>query len=233
MRKNVSSARLSPSWERLRFSTLSLAAGWLAPLVLPGYFTSLRTRVLHADRPEALRQAGRSIIFILWHEHLLLPLYLHRGQGITVLVSQHRDGELVSRLLHRLGYRTVRGSSTRGGGAAYRRLLNLLLSGRAEVAITPDGPLGPRRRAHAGAGRLALESGAAIVPISVVGSRVRRLNSWDRFLLPLPASRVVINYGQPLCWEPAPPREVLTRRLAELQAALQAAEQEALAWLHG
>ena len=206
---------------------------WLAPWILPTYVSALRAKVIHGDRVKHLREAGRSIIFVLWHEHLLLPLYLHRGQGITVLVSQHRDGELLAGLLHRLGYHTVRGSSTRGGSAAYRVLLSCFQAGRAEVALTPDGPRGPRRMPHPGAVRLALETGATVVPVSVAGCWTIRLNSWDRFLVVLPTSRATVLYGEPLNWGKDPECRTLGRRLEELEAALNAAEQEARRWLDG
>ena len=142
-----------------------------------------------------LRRKNQTFIILLWHENMILPLYANRYAKIHVLVSQHFDGEIISRVLHAVGYRTVRGSSTRGGFGAFLEMKEKLK--RYEVGITPDGPRGPRRKVKLGAVKLASETSTPIVPVGVASSRNRRLNSWDKFLLVLPFSRCELVYGEP------------------------------------
>jgi len=133
----------------------------------------------------------------------MLPLvYTHRGRGIVVLVSRHRDGEWIARTIERLGFRTARGSSTRGGEAAVRELLERS-SDRTPIAITPDGPRGPAGRVKPGLLYLASRTGWPIVPVATAARRAWMLGSWDRFRVPLPFTHVHVAYGQPL---DVPPR---------------------------
>ncbi|MDQ6717600.1 MAG: lysophospholipid acyltransferase family protein [Gemmatimonadota bacterium] len=145
---------------------------------------------------ESLRDQRRPFIFSLWHGQLLPLLWHHRNERIAVLISEHRDGELVARLAQSLGYRLIRGSSTRGGERALLGLVRDLRDG-GEVAITPDGPRGPAFKYAPGALIAAQRSGAAILPIAAHATRAWRLRSWDRFLIPKPFARVTVAYGNP------------------------------------
>lgn len=147
--------------------------------------------------PAALAPA----VYVAWHEHLLPLALLHREQGVRALVSRHRDGEILARVLDRLGYRTVRGSSTRGGGPGLRRMIEAGRSGET-LAFTPDGPRGPARRCKPGAVRAAAETGLPVVPLAAAATSARRLGSWDRFLVPAPAARVYVARGDGI---PVPP----------------------------
>jgi len=152
----------------------------------------------------------RHVVYALWHEHLLPLAYLHRGQGAAALVSRHRDGEILARVLGRLGYETARGSTTRGGPSGFRELVRAGRSGRA-LAVTPDGPLGPRRRADRGAARAAAAAGLDLVPVAAAARPAWRLSTWDRFLVPAPGARVWVAHGELL--DPSDPDA--TRRLEE------------------
>lgn len=153
-----------------------------------------------------LRAEGRPLILSLWHGHLLPLVYHHRGEGVHVLISEHRDGEIIARIAERLGLRTVRGSTTRGGGRALLSLVRVL-EGGGEIAVTPDGPRGPARRYQAGVLVAAQRAGVPIIPIGVHAARGWRLNSWDRFLVPAPFARITVAYGPPTCVEAGSPRE--------------------------
>lgn len=155
-----------------------------------------RFEIRNAAALESLRDQRRPFIFSLWHGQLLPLLWHHRNQGVAVVISEHRDGELVARLALSLGYRLIRGSSTRGAGRALLGLVRELESGN-EVAVTPDGPRGPAFRYASGALVAAQRSGAAILPVAAHASSAWRLGSWDRFLIPKPFARVTIAYGQP------------------------------------
>jgi lysophospholipid acyltransferase (LPLAT)-like uncharacterized protein len=176
-----------------------LGAGLLRTL-----FATTRVRREGLGPVESMRAEGRPVVFALWHGHLLPLLHFHRNLGIVTLVSQHRDGEHVARVLEVSGFGTVRGSSTRGGAQGLRGLIRKAREGH-DVAITPDGPQGPRRRFKPGALLVSRLTGHPIVPVAAGISRAWSLGSWDRFLVPKPFATVRIAYGTPVF---VPRREV-------------------------
>ena len=158
--------------------------------------TTWRIRLVNAQGLNALRETKRGFIFSLWHGQLLPLLWHHRGEGVLVLISEHRDGEMVARAAASLGYGLIRGSSTRGGDRALISLARELQAGR-EVAVTPDGPKGPAGKYAPGALVAAQRSDSFILPVGVAVDRAWRLRSWDRFMIPKPFARVTIAYGEP------------------------------------
>ncbi len=173
---------------------------------------SWRMRIEHEERWRPLHDSGRPHVFLLWHEVLLPLLWHHRGQDIAIVVSENRDGQYLADFARTLGYRAVRGSSSRGGARALLGAVRELRSGRA-VAFTPDGPRGPRRELKAGVVAAAQRGGGIIVPIHARADREWRLDSWDRFLIPKPAARVTVTYGRP--FEVAPGDDGLATGLRE------------------
>jgi lysophospholipid acyltransferase (LPLAT)-like uncharacterized protein len=155
-----------------------------------------RIRVVNGDYVRDLREARHSFIFALWHGQLLPLLWHHRGEGVLVLISEHRDGELVARAAQSLGYGLIRGSSTRGAERALISLVRELQAGH-EVAITPDGPRGPAATFASGALVAAQRSNSFILPVAASADRAWRLRSWDRFMIPKPFARVTVAYGAP------------------------------------
>jgi lysophospholipid acyltransferase (LPLAT)-like uncharacterized protein len=172
---------------------LATKLGWLI-LVLLG--KTWRIKLVGRPAIDSLMRDRRSHLFALWHGRIVVPIYVHRGEGITAMVSLHTDGEMIARTLHRLGYRTVRGSSTRGGNQAFHDMLAVLKQGQVG-AIIPDGPKGPRHHLKPGALYLAQQTGTYIIPVSFAASRKIEFPSWDRFVLPLPFSKNVMIYGTP------------------------------------
>jgi lysophospholipid acyltransferase (LPLAT)-like uncharacterized protein len=165
-----------------------------------------RYRVINGEPLRVLREAGKPVILSLWHGQMLVPLWHHRGQGIAILISEHRDGEIIARVAEALGLRTVRGSTSRGAGRALVGLTRELTEGH-DIAITPDGPRGPRESFAPGALVAAQRAGAPIVAIGVHAPRAWQLGSWDRFVIPKPFSRVHIAYSDPAYVDAASPRE--------------------------
>lgn len=152
-----------------------------------------------------LRAEGVPIIFALWHNQIMmLPYYyihLLKGGKVVTLISLSRDGELISRVVRRLGFEIVRGSSSRRGGQAFMDLAGLVSEGY-DVGITPDGPRGPRFEVQPGAPALASRTGARIVPIAYDVDRKKVLKTWDAFKLPLPFTRGRIVLGEPFSIAP-------------------------------
>lgn len=173
---------------------------------------SWRISAEYEERWRPLYDAGRPYVFLLWHEALLPLLWRHRGQGIAIVVSEARDGQYLADLALSLGYRTVRGSSTRGGARALLGAVRELHAGHA-VAFTPDGPRGPRRELKPGVIAAAQRGGGVIVPLHAEAQAAWRLDSWDRFMIPKPLARVRIIYGRP--FEVGPGERGLAAGLAE------------------
>jgi lysophospholipid acyltransferase (LPLAT)-like uncharacterized protein len=140
---------------------------------------------------------GKPLIFTFWHGRLLMMPTRHRGKGVAIPISLHQDGELISRTVRYFGFRSIRGSTTRGGFSAMREMLKTSEDGY-DIAITPDGPRGPRYRVQNGTIELARRTGMTIIPLTFNASRKKVFRSWDRFLLPYPFSRGVFIFGKPL-----------------------------------
>lgn len=194
---------------------------------LGGWLIRILSRLVrfrhHGEGPMRAREkAGERSLIAFWHRHLLLMPNCYRGEKVTVLISRHRDGEIVARATDWLPRISVsRGSSTRGGAAAVRQLLRRVREGY-DLAITPDGPRGPVRVAKPGAVQVAALAGIPVIPVALAASRRKLFRSWDRFVLPLPGATVHFVYGEPWWVErgrdPDEPAWELTRRLCELEA---------------
>jgi lysophospholipid acyltransferase (LPLAT)-like uncharacterized protein len=178
---------------------------------------SWRYRLRGAEHLGAVRAAGRPFIFVLWHSRILPLLYLHRGEGIVLLISRHRDGGYLADLAEGWGYRSVRGSSKRGGEIGLLGLVRALQDG-ANAAVTPDGPRGPAERVQPGALAAAQHSGAVLVPIGARPSAAWWLRTWDRFCIPRPFARIDVAYGVPL--DVGPGKDNVRRTVPELERAL-------------
>lgn len=172
--------------------------GRLIALYIELVFRTGRWEVVGGDIPGRYWDADIPFIMAFWHGRLLMmPHAWRRGRRVSMLISQHRDGQLIARAIAHYDVGTIAGSSTRGGMAALRAMLKALKSGE-YVGITPDGPRGPRMRASAGLINLARLSGAPIIPATFSARRRRVLGSWDRFVVALPFSRGVYVWGRPI-----------------------------------
>ncbi len=144
-------------------------------------------------------RAGRPVILSIWHGRLLLMPYLFKGVNKPpyALISDHRDGQLISKSASWFNVRTVHGSTAKGGARALKEMLRLARDGHT-LFITPDGPRGPRMQATSGVVDVARISGLAIIPCTISTSHGRFAKSWDRFLLPYPFGTIHILFGAPV-----------------------------------
>jgi lysophospholipid acyltransferase (LPLAT)-like uncharacterized protein len=162
-------------------------------------FATLRVRV--TDEAGVLRQSPDfPLIFTFWHNRILAitPTFLRHypggRRGVSVLTSPSRDGEILARVVGHFGMGSVRGSSSRRGFAAVRECLQILEQG-ADLAITPDGPRGPRYQMGPGLVLLLQQSNARMVPTHARFHSALRLKTWDHFTIPLPFSRIDVTIG--------------------------------------
>jgi lysophospholipid acyltransferase (LPLAT)-like uncharacterized protein len=193
---------------------------WLGASVIRLLASTWRMETINGAELDAARRAGTRVIFALWHGELLPLLWHQRGENVAIVISEHRDGEIIARIAESLGYATVRGSSSKGGSRALIGLMREIDAGR-DGAITPDGPRGPARIFAPGAAIAAQRTGALIAPIRAQASRAWRLRSWDRFLIPKPFARVRVSFG-PLTGVIADSPRDAARHAERLQAILDA-----------
>ncbi len=184
------------NWSELRFRLV----GHLGRGILGSYFPFVRCGKEGAEHFQQFRRQGKPFIFVFWHGQMLPLIHHHRNEGIVVLVSEHSDGEYITRVIHRHGFGTARGSSTRGGVKGLKGILRAAREGKV-LGFTPDGPKGPRHEFKWGALVAAQLTGLPLVTISVGADRAWYLKSWDRFMIPKPFSSLRIRYGAPR-WVP-------------------------------
>jgi len=153
-----------------------------------------RMRVTHDDAVRTARATNTPIVFSLWHGQMLPLLYAHRDEGVTVLISEHADGEIIARIATDFGFRTVRGSTSRGAARALLGLSRVLEDG-GELAITPDGPRGPAKSIAPGVGVVARRAGVPVIAAAASASKAWRLKSWDKFMIPRPFATVHVAYS--------------------------------------
>ncbi len=171
---------------------------FLASLYIRLAFHSGRWSVVGGEIPKRFWDDGKPFILGFWHGRLMMmPYCWDPKKTIHMLISQHRDGQLIARTVGHFGIKTAAGSSTRGGAQALRTMVKAL--GRGEyVGITPDGPRGPRMRASEGVVSVARLSGVPVIPAAFGCNRGRVISSWDRFLVAWPFTRGVIVWGEPI-----------------------------------
>jgi lysophospholipid acyltransferase (LPLAT)-like uncharacterized protein len=197
--------------------TLAAYAGsWLVRLLIG----SLRFRYL-AGGPVVQPHApglGQRYLYCFWHENMLLLAYHFGRPDVLVLISQHADGQLIAEICRHLGFGLVRGSTTRGGIEALRQMVR---AGRdAHIAITPDGPRGPRREVQPGLIYLASRTRLPIVAVGIGYRRPWRMRSWDRFAVPRPGTCARCVTGEPIRVPENAGREELEQYRLRVQATL-------------
>ena len=165
----------------------------LGALLIRVLYASLRVRHARAHHADDTPQ----FILAFWHECVLMSLHSRWRVPTKAIISRSKDGEIVAGVLERYGAETARGSSSRGGEIALREVLRDIRSGK-NISLTPDGPKGPRRVVKEGVVFIAQASGLPIVPFHFTAKRKTLLRSWDRHIVPMPFSRALYVYGEPI-----------------------------------
>lgn len=192
-------------------------AAYFAALLLKAIARSVRWQEEGTGHVRSLKEAGTPMLMAFWHGRLaMIPAAYARvgGQRVKILISEHRDGEFIAQTMAHWGYEAVRGSTRRSAIKGARGMLRAARQGY-DLAITPDGPRGPRECLQEGVLELARWTGLPIVPVCFAASRAWRFSSWDGFLLPKPGSRILVQWGEPI-WVPAAASEAQLQDLRGL-----------------
>src|SRR6184192_1409231 len=186
-----------PSWRASRSrriqARLIAAVGYRAVACLGA---TLRWRTEGLEHFETIARSGRQPVMAFWHGRILPATYFFRRRGIVVITSENFDGEWIAGIIERFGYRTARGSTSRGARKALLQLTREMAAGR-PAGFTVDGPRGPARIAQPGAVWLAKATGNPVVPFHLEADRHWSLNSWDRTQIPKPRATVALVVGEP------------------------------------
>jgi lysophospholipid acyltransferase (LPLAT)-like uncharacterized protein len=185
---------------KLKDRLLIAIAPPLAALIIRLLYWTIRTETIGGENVRPLWAKDEQVILSFWHDQLLLMVLGYCGPGAKILISASKDGELIARTMRYFGQDAVRGSSSRGGRAAFKALLKLTEE-KVDLVFTPDGPKGPRHELKDGIVQLARMSKRSVVPMAFVCSRGHRFGSWDRFLLPYPFGRGVYSFGKPVIFD--------------------------------
>jgi len=193
----------------------------LAALLIKTLMITCRRVIVVGDQKaeQALADAGGKAVYVTWHQRMSYHFHYFGSRHVTMMISQSRDGEYAARVAQWLGFRNVRGSSTRGGTLAMRQLIREIERGHT-AGILADGPLGPPRVAKIGSVILAQKTGAPMIPVLWGADRCWILNTWDRYLVPKPFAKIALRYEDPI-WVPSDAkREDLERYRLQLERQL-------------
>ena len=194
--------------------------------------STIRWETEGLENLRSIESTGKLPIFCLWHDRIFAGTYFLRDRGIVVITSQSLDGEYIARFLKRLGYGTVRGSSTRGGVKALVEMIRCMRAG-VSMAFTVDGPRGPRYEAKKGAVLLAKKTGNPMVPFGVESARFWNVKSWDRMQIPKPFTRARFIVADPIHVREDADDDEITSKTMELQSSLDAIVSRGRKWRDG
>ena len=160
-------------------------------------------KVVNGDLEAERAETGQGCVYVTWHQRLFNLYFLRYRRPITIMISRSKDGELATGVVYRLGFATVRGSSSRGGATAMYQLIEAMRNRPSICAgMLGDGPKGPARKLKMGTLKIAQATGAPVLPFAYSAKRHKLFASWDRFMLPLPFSPLVVIFGEPLLVPP-------------------------------
>ncbi len=160
--------------------------------------TTYRLRLMDQEHETRVLSQYGSIVYASWHQRFFPGITFFSGRKpIAIMISQSRDGELIAKVTRRLGWHPVRGSSSRGGMEALGRLKALALQGY-KIGHIVDGPRGPFGKIKPGLISIAQFTGVPVVPVCISAQNTWTFNSWDRFMVPKPFSRILIRFGKPV-----------------------------------
>ncbi len=190
-------------FKRLKFIIYTRPFIMFAYYFIRVYSLTFRLKIENEDQWQVLLKEKKTILPCTWHQQFFSAIHHYKTYAKYnpgLMISQSRDGDLISGVANRTGWHTPRGSSSRGGKQAMDAMIDHLNEYGFGAHIL-DGPRGPMGKVKAGIIKMAVETNAVIVPFYTSADRAWFFNSWDRFMLPKPFSRVCISFGTPICMD--------------------------------
>ncbi len=181
------------------------------PLIINIYLKTLRIKINNFPDP------GLNHIYIFWHSKMLAGWWLFKDRNAAALVSQSKDGDILTNVLNNWNYKVVRGSSSKGSKDALLQITSLVKQNHSAV-ITPDGPRGPAKEIKNGALIISNKCGVPVVPVRIIYSKKKILKSWDKFEIPFPFSKCIVDFGSNHLYEKYLDEDDLTRLKKDLSS---------------
>ena len=216
-RESTESVRLFSLGERMKIWLIS----WAGFIFIRVIGVTLRYKTF--IEPGCIHDSygtGPPAIWCFWHRAVMPATYRFRNKGLAVMTSRSFDGEYIARIIQKLGFRAVRGSSSRGAVGALLGMRQQLEQGHG-VVFTIDGPRGPRYVAKAGPVLLAKKTGVPINCFYVAVEHAWILNSWDRMIIPKPFSRAMVYASGPMCVPAGATEEQMSALHQQMQETLE------------
>ena len=208
--------------KRIKKKLVAWLGPWFAYWTIRFLGLTMRFEEVNPEIPRSFTEKGIPGIGAFWHGRLLMMPFIYKGKKLSFLVSPHRDGQVVGKALVRFGFEPILGSTSRNAFSGFKKMVKAHKNG-SDIAIVPDGPVGPRYRVQIGVIELARLTGRPVVPLTFSASKRKTLRTWDQFLLPYPFSKGVFIWGEPVYVDPNGDRThleekrlLLERRLNEL-----------------
>lgn len=198
-----------------------------ASFLVNAILNTVRIRTRNQEVLHNLQKEGRNFVMSFWHGSMVIGWYLHKNHNCSALVSKSKDGDVLTHVLEKWGYKVVRGSSHVGGNEALVMLLDLIEQNYS-VAVTPDGPTGPIHKMKAGAVIVAKRENVPLILVGIGSSRKIVFKSWDKFEMPLPFSRGLVVYSDPIYIEQNLNYDDTNKKILECEEILNRIQKEAV-----
>ena len=181
---------------------------------------TIRCRNNSPENEDYFKNLSGQYILTLWHSRIFYLFYYFRNRpDLNLLISPSEDGDLLARLAVLMGYSVIRGSTYKNSFTAARQLIAVLKKNK-NIIVIADGSRGPRHKAQPGTVVLARITGSPLIPMTYKAERKFELDSWDRFLLPLPFTKCTLDFGKPLLLPKNADKEFVEKKLKELESSL-------------
>lgn len=183
---------------KLKYRLLVTIVPKLVYLISSVIFRSCRVTIIGKENEDRFRQGGKPVLFVSWHQGSLYDLFHFRNQDAIMMASQSVDGDMIAKLIELYGLKCARGSSSLGGKQALEVMIDTINSTHCVGGMVPDGPRGPFGVAKIGIVKLAKETGLPLIPFMCWAKRKILVNSWDKHLIPLPFTRIIVSFEPPI-----------------------------------
>ena len=185
------------NYDNLLITCQAVLAKWLLLLI----YKTNRWDIRGSENFEIALNNKQSVIISTWHGQLLTPFMHLAKKKHYGLAGLNRDGELISKVGTQLGWKILRGSSSKGGSRIFIEIVKILRQPSTLIGITPDGPRGPERIPKAGVIKAAQKTGAIIIPVSSISTKNWKFVNWHTFFLEKPFGKIYLKYGKPITFK--------------------------------
>ncbi|MDC0881470.1 lysophospholipid acyltransferase family protein [Candidatus Marinimicrobia bacterium] len=188
---------MKDNYDNLLITCQAVLAKWLLLLI----YKTNRWDIRGSENFEIALNNKQSVIISTWHGQLLTPFMHLAKKKHYGLAGLNRDGELISKVGNQLGWKILRGSSSKGGSRIFIEIVKILRQPSTLIGITPDGPRGPEKIPKAGVIKAAQKTGAIIIPVSSISTKNWKFVNWHTFFLEKPFGKIYLKYGKPITFK--------------------------------